>query len=194
MAGHRAAALSIGPDSVWLPPLRLGYWEPEPGEEQPELAMSAQMAEAAALLGSAGHIRCADLSKAWGVEGYRGEPTDREILERQRQIWSANGVKSCRLLVAVADAGAGPVTQYHIEVVEGRVERVLDAPTGEPIDAGNLDLSLTVDEIHAEIRSGGALTTRYDLVHGVPAPADRLLIWFDLKDFNQPMDEAFEEA
>ncbi|HET7846651.1 MAG TPA: hypothetical protein VFL72_04100, partial [Acidimicrobiia bacterium] len=60
----------------------VGYWDVEPGEEAPELAMSAQLAQAGALLGAEGHIRCADLSEAWGIEGYRGEPSDREIFER----------------------------------------------------------------------------------------------------------------
>jgi hypothetical protein len=187
--GHAdAAAILQDLAAQW----EVGYWEPEPGEEDPELAMSAQLAEAGTLLGSEGHIRCADLSEAWGVEGYRGEPSDREISERQRQIWTANGVKTYRLLIVVVDGGGGPVFQYHVDVVDGQTERVFDAQTEEPIDAGNLDVPLTVDEIYAEMSSGGRLATRYDLVYGGPTYVGQLLIEFDLKDFPQPMEVLVE--
>lgn len=169
----------------------IGHWEPGPGDEQPEEMISGQMAEAGGLLASEGHIRCADLAEFWGIDGYRGQPTDRDLFDRQREIWTANGVANYRLLLKVPSGSVNP-TQYHVEVVDGQPRQVVDALTGEQMTSVPSDIPLNVDQIYDLMRDSKSLSSKYDLVYSVPKIASRISVSFDPYVFPEPQ-EQFEE-
>lgn len=184
--GHEdAAALLWDLTQQW----EVGYWETEPGEEAPELAMSAQLAEAGDMLGAEGHVRCVDLGEVWDIEGYRGEPDPAELMERQRGIWMANRVDGYRLLVVVVPDSGIDLTQYHVEVVDGEVGRLFDAETGGPVDTGAVDAPLTVDEVYELMEREGPPATSYDLVNAVPRSVGAIHVRFDLDTFPEPFVE-----
>lgn len=178
-AGHEDAAAIL--DEV-AEEFRVGYWE---GPVDFELVVSAQMAQAGRLLLAGGELRCAALGEFWGIDGYEGEPTPREMLSWQRQIWEANAVPDYKLLVTKLPVGEGG-RQYHVEVVAGQVRGVWDAESGDRVDLSQVDdLPLTVDEIYQRLEPDRETT--YDLVHAVPQRVDTLFIRFDREEFPEPL-------
>jgi hypothetical protein len=165
----------------------VGIWN----EANPELRMSAQWAEAGALLGSAGAIRCTDLAEWWGIEGYEGEPDPTEMMERQESIWHDLGPSDYFLLIAGQLEGQEDLTQVHVRIEDGEVTSVIEVDSG-PMDVG--DLPRSVDELYSIMQDEEFSHATYDLVWSVPrsvglADGRRLFLRLDTDTFPEPIIE-----
>jgi hypothetical protein len=171
-----------------------GQWEVGTWEAgQDEAWQSALWADAGALLGSAGAVRCTDLAEWWGIDGYEGEPDPEEMLERQASIWSAIGVDDYYLLVA-RRGETSDLTQAHVQIKSGEPAAISE------IDSGSYaldDLPETVDEAYSMLLNGDASSPSYDLVWSAPRTmqmkdGSTIVLIVDAEQYPEPLEELGE--
>jgi hypothetical protein len=171
-----------------------GQWEFGTWEAgQDEVWQSAIWADAGALLGSAGAVRCTDLAEWWEIDGYQGEPDPKAMLERQASIWSAIDVDDYYLLVA-RSSDRSDLTQAHVQIKSGDIAAISE------IDPGSYtlnDLPQTVDEAYSMLLNGDATSPSYDLVWSSPRTmqmkdGSTVILVLDIEQYPEPLDELGE--